>query len=90
MSPVLESHQYIETVFSDTIKPIELKFHMKTPYDKFAKMYTNCCGHMTKVTDILIYGKKPFKNLHLQNHTADDLGTWYVIFEMCGLPSLFK
>ena len=27
-----------------------------------------------------IYGKKPFKNLLLQNQKADDLGTWYVAF----------
>ena len=44
--------------FSETIRPIELKFHMKTPYDKFALIYTNCYGHMTKMADIPIYGKK--------------------------------
>ena len=32
---------------------------------------------------------KLFKNL-LQNHKADDLGTWYVALGMWGLPSLFK
>ena len=31
------------------------------PYDKLAKIYTNCSGHMTKIADIPIYGKKTFK-----------------------------
>ena len=35
---ILESHQDIKNiVFSQTIGPIELKFHVKTPYDKLAK-----------------------------------------------------
>ena len=38
-SLIFESHQYIKTVFSQTIGPIKLKFHVKTPYDKLAKMY---------------------------------------------------
>ena len=33
--------------FSQTIGPIELKFHVKTPYDKSAKLYTKYVGHMT-------------------------------------------
>ena len=44
--------------FSETIGPIELKFHMKTPYNKLAKIYTNSFGHMA---DMPIYGKKPLK-----------------------------
>ena len=47
-SLLLESHQYIQTVFSET-RPIELKFHMKTPFDRLAKIYTYCFGHMTKM-----------------------------------------
>ena len=31
---------YYNLVFSQTIGPIELKFHEKTPYDKLAKIYT--------------------------------------------------
>ena len=31
---------YINIVFSQTIGPIELKFHVKTPYDRLAKIYT--------------------------------------------------
>ena len=29
---------YQNIVFSQTISPIELKFHVKTPYDKLAKI----------------------------------------------------
>ena len=37
------------SVFSETTWPIELKFYMNTPYDRLAKIYTNCFGHMTKM-----------------------------------------
>ena len=63
---------------------------MKAPYDMLAKIYAKYFGHMTKMAAMPIYGKKPFKNLLLQNREADDLGTWYVALGMCGLPSLFK
>ena len=33
---------------------------------------------MTKMATTPIYGKKNYKNLHLQNQKVDDLGTWYV------------
>ena len=81
---------YSSLVFSQTVGPIELKFHVKTPYDKLAKIYTKHFGHMTKIAAIPIYGKKNFKNLLLQNQEVDDLGTWYVASEMWGLLSLFK
>ena len=48
-------------VFSQTIGPIELKFHVKTPYDKLAKIYVKYFGHMTKMATTPIYGKKHFK-----------------------------
>ena len=54
---ILESHQY-DIVFSQTIGPIELKFHVKTLY---AKIYTKYFGHMTKMTTMPIYGKNPLK-----------------------------
>ena len=53
---------YQNTVFSQTIGPILLKFHVKTPYDKLAKIYTKYFGHMTKMTATPIYGKNPLKN----------------------------
>ena len=76
---------YQNIVSSQTIGPIKLKFHMKTPYDKSAKIYTKYFGHMTKMAATPIYGK----NL-LQNQKASDLETWYVVLGMWGLPSLFK
>ena len=45
-SLILESNQ---TVFSQTIGQIELKFHVKTPYDELAKMYAKYFGHMIKI-----------------------------------------
>ena len=41
--------------------PIELKFHMKTPYNKLAKISANYFSHMTKMADKPIYGKNPLK-----------------------------
>ena len=38
---------YLNIVFSETTRPVELKFHMTTPYDWSAKIYTNCYGHIT-------------------------------------------
>ena len=48
---------YQNIFFSLTIGPIELKFHVKTPYDKLAKIYTKYVGHMTKMAAAPIYGK---------------------------------
>ena len=56
---VVPSIYYI--VFSQTIGPIELKFHVKTPYDKSAKIYTKCFGHKTKMAATSIYGKNLLK-----------------------------
>ena len=46
---------YKNIVSSETTRSIELKFQMKTPYNRLAKIYTNCTGHMAKMTPI--YGK---------------------------------
>ena len=32
---------------------------MMTPYDRLAKIYTSCTGHMTKMAITPIYGKNP-------------------------------
>ena len=48
-------------VFSQTIGSCELKFHVKTPYDKLAKIYTTYLGPMTKMTTMPIYGKNHLK-----------------------------
>ena len=52
---------YKNIVFSQTIGSIELKFHVKTPYDKSAKLYTKYVGHMTKMATTPIYGKNFLK-----------------------------
>ena len=62
---------YQNIVFSETTKPIELKFHMKTTYDRFAKTDTNCSGHMTKMATT---PAKFFKYLLLWNQKALGLG----------------
>ena len=54
---VPSTHQNI--VSSLTTCPFELKFHMMTSYDRLAKIYTNCTGHMTKMATTPIYGKNP-------------------------------
>ena len=54
---VPSTHQNI--VSSETTRPFELKFHMRTPYDRLAKIFTNCTGHMTKMATRPIYGKYP-------------------------------
>ena len=52
---------YQNIVFSQTIGPIELKFHVKTPYDKLTKICTKCFGHMTKIAATPIYSKNLLK-----------------------------
>ena len=63
---------------------------MKTPYDKLAKIYTNCTGHMTKMATTPYMVKKTFKYLLLWNQKANGLGTWYVALGMWALPDLHK
>ena len=52
---------YQNIVFSQTICPIELKFHVKTPYDKLAKIHAKYFGHMTKMAATPIFGKNLLK-----------------------------
>ena len=52
---------YQNIVFSQTIGPIELKFHVKTPCDKLAKIFAKYFGHMTKMAATPIYGKNHLK-----------------------------
>ena len=42
---------------SETIGPIEVKFHMESPWDGGTKVYSNGPGHMTKMAAMPIYGK---------------------------------
>ena len=81
---------YKNIVFSQTIGPIELKFHAKISYDKSAKLYTKYFGHMTKMATTPIYGKNLLKIFFSRDQKASDLETWYVVLGMWCLPSLFK
>ena len=58
-SLILETLQHVlkNLFFSETFMPIELKFHMKYPYDRLANINTNCSGHMTKMATTPIYDK---------------------------------
>ena len=51
-SLILDSLQHIKHFFSEITWPIELKFHINTPYAR-----SNCSGHMTKMAIKPIYGK---------------------------------
>ena len=51
-----------------------MNFHMKTPYDKLANIYTQCSGHMTKMADLPIYGKDPLKNFFARTRRPKTLG----------------
>ena len=52
---------YLNIAFSRTIGPIDLKFHVKTPYVKLAKTFTKYFGHMTKMVAMPLYGKNLLK-----------------------------
>ena len=52
---VSSTHQNIVSL--ETARPFELKFHMTTPYDRLAKIYTKSIGHMSKMATMPIYGK---------------------------------
>ena len=56
-SLILESHQQKSIVFSETTRPIELKFYMNTSNVRLAKIYANCSGHMTKMATRPIYSE---------------------------------
>ena len=43
--------------FSETIGPIEAKFHMEPPWDGGTKVCSNGPGHMTKMAAMPICGK---------------------------------
>ena len=59
LGPSYWSPNILKYSFSQTIGPIELKFHVKTSYDKLAKIYAKYFGHMTKMAATPIYGKNP-------------------------------
>ena len=66
---------YLNIVFSETTRPIELKFHITTPYDWLVKIRTNCNGHMTQMAAMPIYGKTIYisSSLEPKRHWPWDL-----------------
>ena len=75
-------------ISSETTGPVKVKFHMELLWDGETKVCSNGPGHMTKMADMLIYGKN-FKNL-LWNQKADDLESWCATSGARVLPSLLK
>ena len=65
---------YKNIFFSETTRPIELKFHVKTPYDNLAKIYAKYFGHMTKMAATPIYGKNPLKIFFARTRRPMTLG----------------
>ena len=57
---------------------------------KEMKFYWHDGGHITKMAAMPIYGKNPFKNLHLRNRWTDFRETWYVASVTPAHHSLFK
>ena len=77
--PSVVSPSTFSNIFSsETTWPIKAKFYVEPPWEGGTKVYINGPGHMTKMAATPIYGKKPFKNLLLQNRRADFLETLYV------------
>ena len=75
---VVRRQPFSKIFFSETAWPIKAKFYVEPPWEGGTKVYINGPGHMTKMAAMPIYGKKPFKNLLLQNRWADFHETWYV------------
>ena len=51
----------IGNFFSGTAKLIELKCYVDPPWVVSLKLYSRYFGHMTKMADMIIYGKSPSK-----------------------------
>ena len=77
-------------IFSKTTGPIKAKFYVEPPWVGGTIFCSRHLGHMTKMAATPIYGKKPFKNLHLQNRRADFHETWYVASGTPAHRILFK
>ena len=63
--------------FSETTRPIKVKFYVEPPWKGGTKVYINGPGHITKIAAMPIYGKT-LKNLLLQNRKSNELETWHV------------
>ena len=54
-----------------------LEFHIKTPYDKFAKIHAKGYGHMTKMATMPTYGIN-----HSKSSTLKPKGQLHIGFDM--------
>ena len=74
----MASHHYIlkHSFLRNLARPTELQFHMENPYDRLAKIYTNCFGHMPKMATMPIYGTNPLKSFYPEpeGHSIGDVG----------------
>ena len=61
-------------IFSETIVPIQFKFHMETPKGKGKKVCTNVPGHKTKIAATPILGKNPLNISGTKRSMALGLG----------------
>ena len=59
---------------SETTGPIELKFHMETPWDGGTKVCSNSPGHITKMAALPIYGKNHLKIFFSRTRKSMTLG----------------
>ena len=50
-------HIIFKHFFSETVWPINAKFHEEPPWELGNKVYINGTGHMTKMVAMPIYGK---------------------------------
>ena len=63
---------------------------MKTPYNRLAKIHTNCSGHMTKMAIMPIYGKNFKNNFFSGTKRLMALGLGMLALGMWALPGLHK
>ena len=75
-------------ISSETVGPIEAKFHMEPLWDRGTKVCSNGQGTWPRWRPCP-YMVKTLKNL-LRNQKANDLETWYAASGARVLPSLFK
>ena len=73
----------------ETLRSIEARFHVESPWDGGMKVSSVDLCHMTKMATMSIYGKS-YKNLHFWDQKAEDLETWYAALVTQVLPNLLK
>ena len=61
---------------------------METPFDRLAKLYANCIGHMTKMAMLPIYGKNPLNIFFPESGRPMTLGLDNLALGMCS-PTRF-